>query len=271
VLDCLSNVDTESDAAQMMILSALLFGVAIGLLLGLIGGGGSILTVPILVYIIRLTAHEATTTALVIVGVTALAGAAPHAVARRVDLRLALFFGISGIVGAFAGAWGNHLLPGKVVLLLFGALMVAVATLMFKRQRATPRSATPEPPHIALRPTLVAGLAVGLLTGFFGVGGGFLIVPALTLALKLPMQRAIGTSLVIIAINSVAAFVAHLRYGHADLRVSILFIIGGMLGAYVGSRSAGRLPERQLAAGFSAFVAALGVWLIVRNAGIVNL
>ena len=93
----------------MLILSALAFGVVIGVLLGLIGGGGSILTVPILVYVIGLTAHTATTTALLIVGVTAVAGAVPHLLAQRVDLRLALLFGLAGVAGAFAGAWANHL------------------------------------------------------------------------------------------------------------------------------------------------------------------
>lgn len=248
----------------MSIVLAVLFGLAIGLSLSLIGGGGSILTVPILVYVIGLSAHEATTTSLIIVGATALAGAAGHLRAGRVEMPTALLFGAAGVGGAFVGAWLNHLVPGTIIVLLFGGLMLLVAARMLR---------SPEPaagdvrPSLSSRlvPALAAGLGVGVMTGFFGVGGGFLIVPALALVLRFPMRIAVGTSLVIIAINSAAGLLAHLRFAQPDLGVAALFIAGGFIGSYLGSRGAGRFADAQISRAFAAFVAVIGVWLLVRN------
>ncbi len=189
----------------------LAFGVVVGLALGLVGGGGSILTVPILVYALGESVHLATGTSLAIVGANALIGAWDHARAGRVRLRTALIFGGAGIFGAFAGTYLNHLASGRIILLGFAVLMLAAAVAMARvhlgdRQgRATLTSVSPR--------VVGAGLAVGVLTGFFGVGGGFLIVPALVLVLGLPMRAAVGTSLLVIAINSAAALLGHLHGG----------------------------------------------------------
>ncbi len=238
------------------------FGTAIGLMLGLVGGGGSILTVPILVYAIGLGVHEATATSMVIVGLTALSGALPHARAGRVELRTALLFGVAGIAGAFAGTWANQRVSGPVILLLFGVLMVGVAARMAFGKKPAPRPADAVA-HPAAAP--VAGLVVGVMTGFFGVGGGFLIVPALVLALGLPMRLAVGTSLVIIAINSASGVVAHLPTGGFDLQVALVFIVGGFVGSQIGGRLAGRVDEARLTRGFAALVALVGLYLIVQN------
>lgn len=241
-------------------------GTLIGLSLGAIGGGGSILTVPILVYVMGQSAHAATATSLAIVGSVALVGAIPHWRAGRAQLATAVPFGLAGVAGAFAGAWANHLLPGRVLLGLFGALMIVVAARML-----APRLSKRDAPR-TLRPSawwprlLIAGLAVGVLTGFFGVGGGFLIVPALTLLLGLGMREAVGASLVVIAINSAAGLTAHLRYSHLDLALALLFALGGAAGAIAGALLTGRLPERALQRAFAVFVTTLGVWLIVSNA-----
>lgn len=248
----------------MSIALAILFGLAIGLSLSLIGGGGSILTVPILVYVIGLTAHEATTTSLIIVGATALAGAAGHLRAGRVAVPTALLFGAAGIGGAFAGAWLNHLVPGTIILLLFGGLMLLVAARML-RGPAHPANDASLSLSSRLVPVLAAGLGVGVMTGFFGVGGGFLIVPALALVLKLPMRIAVGTSLVIIAINSAAGLVAQMRFAEPDLEIAALFIVGGFIGSLLGSRGAGRIADAHISRAFAAFVAVIGVWLVVRN------
>jgi uncharacterized membrane protein YfcA len=245
---------------------AILFGTLIGLLLGLVGGGGSILTVPILVYVIGQDVHAATATSLVIVGLTALSGAVPHARSGRVALPTAVVFGGAGFGGAFAGAWLNARVEGPLILFLFGILMLVVAARMaFGRTR---RTAVPDARMSGLHPSvLVAGLGVGAMTGFFGVGGGFLIVPALVLALGFPMRLAVGTSLVVIAINSGAGILAHLRTGGFDLAVALLFVIGGFVGALLGGHFAGRIDEAKLSRGFAALVALVGLYLIARNGG----
>jgi uncharacterized membrane protein YfcA len=254
------------DVAQLMPYQAALsvvFGTLIGLLLGLVGGGGSILTVPILVYVIGLEVQSATATSLAIVGASAMAGALPHARAGRVNLRVALFFGLFGIGGAFAGTWLNQQVSGPWILLLFGLMMLIVAARMWIRRTApTIGQAAPEG-AIGWKVPL-AGLVVGLMTGFFGVGGGFLIVPALVLALGLPVAVAVGTSLVIIAINSVSGIAAHVGSG-LDLAVAALFILGGLVGGLLGGRLAGRANERALSRAFAVLVAAVGAYLLVRN------
>jgi len=247
------------------ILLAVLFGTLIGVLLGLIGGGGSILTVPILVYILDQDVHEATATSLVIVGAIALVGVVPHARAGRVAFRTALFFGGAGIAGAFAGTWLNNLVSGPVLLLLFGLLMLVVAARMVLGRKPV-STAHAEVPRAGFRwPVLMAGLMVGVMTGFFGVGGGFLIVPALVMVLGFPMRLAVGTSLLIIAINSVAGIAAQLQNADINWQLALLFIAGGLAGATLGGRLAGRIDEVKLSRGFAVLVTLVGVYLIARN------
>lgn len=248
------------------LLFEILFGAGIGLLLGLVGGGGSIITVPILVYAIGLTPHRATATSLVIVGLTALSGAVPHAREGRVDFRTAVAFGVAGILGAFGGTWINQRVSGPMILLLFGVLMLLVAARMAFGTEPAARGVDFTRHPLAVP---VAGLIVGLMTGFFGVGGGFLIVPALVLALGLPMRIAVGTSLVIIAINSVSGILAHLATGGFDWQVAAVFVLGGFLGSQVGGRLAGRIDDAKLSKAFAALVAAIGAFLIVKNAGLI--
>lgn len=246
---------------EMAVIS-IIFGILIGLLLGLIGGGGSILTVPILVYVIGLNPHDATSTSLLIVGMTALAGAIPHSRAHRVQWRTAILFGLAGIVGTFVGAWANRQVSGPAILFLFGVLMLSVAARMVLSKKRTGHGIV-EPKLWAIP---VAGLVVGLLTGFFGVGGGFVIVPALVLALGLPMRVAVGTSLVVIAINSASGAVAHVTDGGFNWSVALLFLIGGLIGSQLGGHAAGRVDEHKLTRGFAGLVAAVAMFLIVKNA-----
>jgi len=241
----------------------LLFGALVGLTLGLVGGGGSILTVPILVYALGESVHLATGTALAIVGANALIGAWEHRRAGRVRLPVALVFGGAGILGAFAGSWLNHLAPERLVLLGFALLMLAAATAM-ARLRLRERLAGSAGAHLSPR-VMLAGLSVGVLTGFFGVGGGFLIVPALVLVLGLPMREAVGTSLLIIAINSAAALAGHLRFGGIDPGVTLLFIIGGAAGSILGSRLAGHVDERRLRQGFAALTLLVAAYILAHT------
>jgi uncharacterized membrane protein YfcA len=261
----IEGIDISQVTATQVVLS-IIFGALIGLLLGLVGGGGSILTVPILVYVIGLEVQVATATSLAIVGTSALAGAIPHARAGRVNFRVAVFFGAFGVGGAFAGSWLNHQVSGTWILLLFGLLMLVVAARMWFRKGAGRRETPDDDASDAIGWKVpLAGLLVGVMTGFFGVGGGFLIVPALALALGVPMSVAIGTSLAIIAINSASGLVAHAGSGAFDLPIAALFIAGGLAGGLMGGRLAGLVDDRMLSRGFALLVAVVGVYLMVRN------
>jgi hypothetical protein len=154
-------------------------------------------------------------------------------------------------------------------LLLFGILMLVVAVRMWLRRAPVRAVRTDADEPGAVWKVGLAGIVVGLLTGFFGVGGGFLIVPALALALGMPMAMAVGTSLLIIAINSASGIAAHLGTGGFDLPVALCFITGGLIGGLVGGRLAGKIDERALSRAFSVMVAGIGVYLIVQNALIV--
>lgn len=250
---------------------AILLGTLIGLSLGMIGGGGSILTVPILVFIMGQDAHMATATSLAVVGATAAVGALPHWRAGRVRFRTAVPFGIAGILGAFAGAWANQLLADWIILVLFGLLMLTVAARMFASPKLPASLTRGRAIRDDWRPMVATGLGVGVMTGFFGVGGGFLIVPALVLILGLNMRTAVGTSLIVIAINSASGLAAHLRYGSLDLSLVALFTAGGAIGALVGAILAGKLNEQRLQRGFAGFVALLGIWMVIGNLPLLGL
>jgi uncharacterized protein len=254
----------------MHIMSAVLLGAAVGFSLGLVGGGGSILTVPLLVYVMGEPVSEAIGTALAIVGVNALVGFLVHWRERRADIRIGISFGLAGTVGAVVGTWFGHLLPGGQILFLF-ALLMLLAALATVRRRASPRGPSAagvlrgDRGHIELLKLVVAGVGVGFLTGFFGVGGGFVIVPALVVALRMPMHRAIGTSLLIITINSAVGLITHLQYGRIDLPITALFIVGGVAGTVVGTRFAGRVSEQRLRQTFAAGLVAVSCYLLVKN------
>ncbi len=239
---------------------AIAFGIVIGLLLGIIGGGGSILTVPILVYLLDQPVHEATTTSLIVVGLTAVVGLIPHARAGRVAWKTAAMIGLAGIPGAVIGAWLNRQVPGDVLLGLFGLLMVVIAILMLSGRPGARETDAPRIPAMA-----ATGLGIGIMTGFFGVGGGFLIVPALVMLLGLSMPVAVGSSLLVIAINSFSGSVSHGLDAVSNLPLALAFVVGGSIGSLSGARVAGRLDERWLRIGFAVFVATLGVALVAVN------
>ena len=244
------------------LLLALALSTLIGVSLGLLGGGGSILAVPVLVYVARVDVHAAIGMSLAVVGTTALVGGLVHARAGRVDLRAAALFGGAGMLGAPLGAQATQAVAPRVLLLLFAALMLAVGGLML-RGKAGPRSETPRPHPVAVP---AAGFGVGLLTGFLGVGGGFLIVPALTLLAGLPIHAAIGTSLFVIAANSAAGVVGHLRQGEMPLGLTAAFTAAAALGAFAGVRLASSLDPHRLRRAFAVFVILVGLFLLGKNA-----
>jgi uncharacterized membrane protein YfcA len=240
---------------------ALLGAIGIGLSLGLTGAGGSILTLPVLVYLADVPPREAVGLSLLIVGAAALAGALQRARAGELHFKAAGMFVISGTLGAAMGARLTHLLAPNVLMLTFAVLMVVVAIRML-----IPAGDMYQPsPRCEPMRCLLAGAGVGILTGFLGVGGGFLLMPALAKFARLPMRAATGTSLAIIACNSAAGFLSHL--GGAPLPWGMALVFSGIAvaGVLAGGMFASRLPETILRRIFSILVlltAAFVLWKV---------
>ncbi len=251
-------------------LLALPAGVLIGLSLGALGGGGSILTVPILIYLLGFSPHSATTASLIIVGVTALAGMAAHLRAGRVRVRAGIVFGVLGAGGAYAGSRLSDSISPHLLLAAFSVLMLAVAAMMLHRRRAAAagRPAAPAATGAPVSPVRVvlAASIVGLVTGFFGVGGGFVVVPALVLALGFDMPTAVGTSLLVIAINSASALVFRLS-AHASTGGPLLiaFTIAAIAGTLAGTRIAARMRPERLAGAFAVLMAVVAIYTATRS------
>jgi uncharacterized membrane protein YfcA len=237
-------------------------GFLIGLSLGGLGGGGSILAVPALVYVAGQSPGAAVGTSLVVVLLVALGGLVPHHRAGRVRVGPGLGFAAAGVGGSLAGTAANAAVDPDVLLLAFSGVMLVAAAAMHRRARNAARADDPGAAStvdtlvrvdrtVALRVAAV-GTAVGALTGFFGVGGGFVVVPALVLTLHFSMPDAVGTSLLVIAANSAVALVARLGTGDLEWHVIIPFAVAGLAGVLTGSRLAERADARHLARAFSA-------------------
>lgn len=246
---------------------ALLGALAIGLSLGLLGSGGSILTVPVLVYVLGQPEKTAIAGSLAIVGGIALAGAIPWTLKRQVDWRSVGWFGVPGMAGTWVGAWASQWLSGGVQLFVFALVMLLAAGMMLRPPPA--QAEAPKAPR-ARGWIVVDGLAVGALTGLVGVGGGFLILPALVLLGGLAMHRAIGTSLWIIAMKSFVGFGKYVGVLGAaglvlDWRLIGVFTAVGAGGSLVGQQLAGRLPQRALRRAFAAFLVLMGIFIAWRT------
>ncbi len=255
----------------MMMLIRLLLGLAlsagIGVSLGLIGGGGSIITVPVLVYVLGVDAHEAIGMSLAVVGVTSLVGAALHRRRGAVRARTGALFGVSGILGAFFGSRLTYLLSSAALLLTFAGLMIVISVLMLTRSQSDLDRATGSP-RSTPRAVLV-GLGIGVLTGFLGVGGGFLIVPALVLFGGLGIKEAIGTSLLVIAINCAAGLAGHLTQGGFDPGLAALVASLAAVGTLAGTALSHRVSPAGLRRGFAVFVLLVAAFLVAMNSGAV--
>ncbi|MDW8395368.1 MAG: sulfite exporter TauE/SafE family protein [Anaerolineae bacterium] len=236
-------------------------GFAIGLTLGLLGGGGSILTVPALVYIVGISPHAAVTASLVIVGANSTLGALMHRAQGTLNWRVALAFGSVGMVASFAAAGISKNVPPHVLLSLFALLMVVIGAWMLLSRSIGESQRTPRG-WLAVG---LSGLLVGALTGFLGVGGGFLIVPALVMLVGLPMKQAIGTSLIVIAMNSLAGFLGHLTGSSLDLLTIGVFVLAGCAGAWVGVKLVKHFSPKMLRQAFAVFVIGLGAFLLGDN------
>ncbi len=254
----------------MIFLLEILYGLGIGIALGLTGAGGSIITVPILVYLIGMNVHNATGTSLVIVGTSSVVGVFEYFKDKLVHWRIAFVFAISGIVSAFIGSYLNVLVSSRTILYLFAVTMVLIGFLMLKRSKASETGNTEIPSlknEMRKWYYLVgAGLSVGFLTGFFGVGGGFLIVPALVIALKFPTKHAIATSLMIIALNSLWGIAARfLGIGTISTGPIVWILVGTIAGMLIGSLIAVKVKSEMLTKGFSYFIIAVAVYIFLRT------
>jgi len=250
-----------------MSLLGLPLAVLIGLSLGLLGGGGSIITVPLLVYVLGFEPKQAIAMGLAIVGATSLFGALSHWREGNLQPRAALLFGSIAMGGSFAGARLSVFLSGTTQLLLFSSVMLVAAVFMSRNARrgAVARVPASEPHRAAFPLVAAAALGVGTLTGLVGVGGGFLIVPALVLLVGLPMKRAVGTSLLVISLNSFVGFAGHL--GHVDvpwgsLSVFTALAIAGILGGTWLSR---RVSQAALQRAFAGLLVVMGVLILYQN------
>ncbi len=237
-------------------------GLLIGFVLGLLGGGGSILTVPALVYVVGQSPQAAVTASLIIVGANSAIGALVHRAQGTLNWRVALVFGGAGMVAAYLAAGLSKLFAPTTLMILFALLMLVVGLFMILRK--APESGREGRGLLA---TLVGGLIVGALTGLLGVGGGFLIVPALVMLVGLPMRQAVGTSLVVIAMNSLAGFLGHLNAPSIDLLVVGVFASAGIVGTFAGARLAHRLKPELLRRSFALFIIGLACLLLIDNVG----
>lgn len=270
-------------------------GVLIGLCLGALGGGGSILTVPVLVSLLHVGPQSATSASLIIVGITSVIAAVAHARGGRVRWRAAAVFAIIGSVTAFGGSILNRAVDPQILLIAFSALMVLAAIAMLRRTRksAEPESGPDHDPNAGAEPAdgsgnssvsvatatkprvtlaqagklVAAALVVGFLTGFLGVGGGFLIVPALVLALGYSMPIAVGTSLVIIAITSAGAFAERLGTASIPWQIVIPFTLAAVAGSFAGTAISDRISGNALTRGFAILLLVIAVY-VATTAGI---
>lgn len=241
----------------------LALSVLVGVSLGVLGGGGSILTVPILVYVAGMDAKQAIASSLFVVGVTSAAGAISHARAGRVKWRTGVLFGAAGLVGGFLGGMlGGHL-PGDLLLFAFALMMLAASAAMIRGRRI---DETKQQEELPVFRALLIGLAVGLVASLVGAGGGFLVVPALALLGGLPMAVAVGTSLLVIAMNSLGGLAGYLSSVQLDWGLVLAVTAAAVLGSLVGGRFVGRIPEAALRKGFGWFVLVMGAVVLVEQA-----
>lgn len=247
---------------------ALALTLLVGLSLGMLGSGGSIVMLPVLVYVAGVPAQEAVSMSLAIVGGTSIVGAYLRYRQGHYHWKATAIFSLSGMVGAFFGSMLTHLVSQPVLMLLFSGLMFAVGGAMLRGRRKSDQKR-----ECRVIRCVVIGGCVGVLTGFLGVGGGFLIVPALVLFAGIETNKAVGASLAIIAFNSASGIVGHLRHGTLDWQLTLLFLGVAIAGMMIGTPIASKIPERKLRQLFAWFVllvaltiAAINVYTLIRGA-----
>lgn len=254
-------------------LLALGSGTLVGFSLGLIGGGGSILAVPLLLYVVGVTdPHRAIGTSALAVAVNAFANLVPHARAGNVRWKEAAIFAVAGVVGAYAGSSAGKAFDGQRLLTLFALLMIVIAALMQRRRRGIA-----DGNETSLHPVTVArlvgvGVCAGALAGFFGIGGGFLIVPGLILAAELSTLHAIGSSLLAVGAFGLTTAINYAVSGLVEWWIALLFILGGILGGWLGAMLARHLAKGRdtLNRVFGAVVVVVALYMLAHSAGLLS-
>jgi uncharacterized membrane protein YfcA len=265
---------------DLLTIFGLLASTVIGISLGLIGGGGSILTVPVLVYLFNVDPVLATAYSLFIVGLSSLVGAFPKYKAGMIDLKTALVFGVPSIIAVFLTRKvlvpaipatlfeiaGVSVTKALAMMILFAVLMVAASVSMI-RDKKKEEQATDEPRVFNYPMILLEGAVVGVLTGLVGAGGGFLIIPALVMLSKLPMKQAVGTSLLIIAAKSLIGFTGDVMENADKMDWTLLSIVTSLavVGIFVGNQLSKKVDGAALKKGFGWFVLVMGIYIIVKE------
>lgn len=255
----------EGDGMLATIAVALALSMLIGVSLGLLGGGGSILTLPILTYAVGMETKAAIAASLFVVGVTSAVGVIAHARAGRIQWRTGVLFGAAGMVGAFAGGRAAAYIPAQILMIAFAAMMVATAVAMLRGRRG---GAAPARRELPIGKVLGEGVVVGVVTGIVGAGGGFLVVPALVLLGGLAMEVAVGTSLVVIAMKSFAGLAGHLGHVAVDWPITLAVTGAAVVGSIAGGALAGRIPPDVLRRGFGVFVLAMAAFILGKQLGV---
>ena len=240
--------------------AAIALAAVVGLSLGALGSGGSIITTPLLVYVARVPPVTAVGMSLVIVGATSFVGAFLHLRRGNLAVKPVVFFSLTGMAGSFLGSSGTHLLPKRLLMLLFSGIMLIVGLMMWRGVTALRRAKS-----CSVHQCLLAGFVVGLLTGFLGVGGGFLIVPALVLFAGLDTRMAAGTSLGVIAFNCATGLLGQLRFVQIDWGLLWGFLVSTLVGMVLGATVSGRLPEYWLRRTFAITILVLAFALGLEN------
>ncbi|HUH54063.1 MAG TPA: sulfite exporter TauE/SafE family protein [Microbacteriaceae bacterium] len=244
----------------------LTLALVVGISLGLLGGGGSILTVPILTYVGGMDPKVAIASSLFIVGVTSIGGLISHARGGRVQWKTGIIFGLAGMVGAYLGGFVGGYIPGVILMVLFAIMMLATAIAMIRGRKKVKTATDDKKQGLPLFRVILDGALVGLATGLVGAGGGFLIVPALNLLGGLPIAVAIGTSLLVIVMKSFAGFAGYLNKVAVDWTILLSFSAVAIVGSFIGAKLAGKIPEQKLRKGFGYFVLVMGAFVIFQEA-----
>ena len=245
-------------------------GAFIGLALGATGGGGSLLAIPLLVYVLGVKVQPAAAISLVVVAVSALLGVYQRRASGEVKVKAALIFSATGAGGAWIGAVGHRFVREETVLLLFSLLVIVAAWQMwrqsgYRRERSSEENCAEQFPRSCWIKVSLIGVIVGLLTGFFGVGGGFVILPALALVLGFPMRMAVSTSLLIIALVAIGGIAGHLQTGQVDWPLAGLLLLGSALGMTGGSWAVQRVSPATLTKSFAVVAIGVAIVMLIHN------
>ena len=248
---------------SILLAVVVLLATLVGLSLGLLGGGGSILTVPLLTYVAGMDAKEAIAASLFVVGTTSVVSTIAHARRGNVQWRTGLIFGVASMVGAFLGGLLGGFIPSTILMVAFALMMLATATAMLRGRKK--KADTGEKKALPLGKILAEGLGVGLVTGLVGAGGGFLVVPALALLGGLPMPIAVGISLLVISLKSFAGLAGYMTSVSLDWPLVLAVTAAALVGALIGARLTSVVPEQALRKGFGVFVLVMGVFILYQE------